>query len=180
MEEGSEEEKLQQTANKKSKKTIIKIPSYQEVIESSQPKSQSFSQAFAFLKSSEFYSPPPKPFSASSSQSSPASEITNPRCLFPHFPFKLTVSLSFTPPVIYFLFVYFFFKIFFYDFVFWVSWISICNVWSVVDFRKNDQLDTSSSSTSASTATPINSLSVPSSVSRNAILVSNRQVRLLI
>lgn len=119
MEEGSEEEKLQQTANKKSKKTIIKIPSYQEVIESSQPKSQSFSQAFAFLKSSEFYSPPPKPFSASSSQSSPASEITNP--------------------------------------------------------RKNDQLDTSSSSTSASTATPINSLSVPSSVSRNAILVSNRQ-----
>ncbi|XP_038884592.1 DNA excision repair protein ERCC-1 isoform X1 [Benincasa hispida] len=118
MEEGNEEENLQQTAHKKSK-TIIKIPSYQEVIESSQPKSQSFSQAFAFLKSSEFYSPPPKPASASSSQSLSASEITNP--------------------------------------------------------RKNDQLDTSSSSTSASTTTPNNSSSVPSSVSHNAILVSNRQ-----
>ncbi|TYK02347.1 DNA excision repair protein ERCC-1 [Cucumis melo var. makuwa] len=118
MEEGSAEENFQQTPHKKSK-TIIKIPSYQEVFDSSQPKSQSFSQAFAFLKSSEFYSPPPKPPSPSSSQSLPASNITNP--------------------------------------------------------RKNDQLDTSSSSTSASTATPVNSLSVSSSVSRNAILVSNRQ-----
>ncbi|TYK29848.1 uncharacterized protein E5676_scaffold208G00870 [Cucumis melo var. makuwa] len=43
-------------------------------------------------------------------------------------------------------------------------------VWIVVDFRKNDQLDTSSSSTSASTATLVNSMSVSSSVSCNAIL----------
>ncbi|KAF4389924.1 hypothetical protein G4B88_003407 [Cannabis sativa] len=52
----------------KKNKVVIKIPSYQEVIESSQSKStppslfapsQSFSQAFSFVKSSEFYSPPP-------------------------------------------------------------------------------------------------------------------------
>ncbi|PON64444.1 ERCC1/RAD10/SWI10 family [Parasponia andersonii] len=55
---------------KKRKKVVIKIPSYQEVVESSQSKStppslfapsQSFSQAFSFLKSSEFYYPPPPP-----------------------------------------------------------------------------------------------------------------------
>ncbi|XP_062084699.1 DNA excision repair protein ERCC-1 [Humulus lupulus] len=54
----------------KKKKVVIKIPSYQEVIESSQSKStlpslfapsQSFSQAFSFVKSTEFYSPPPEP-----------------------------------------------------------------------------------------------------------------------
>ncbi|XP_022968744.1 DNA excision repair protein ERCC-1 isoform X2 [Cucurbita maxima] len=119
MEQGDEEENLQQTAAHKKMKTIIKISSYQEVIDSSQPKSQSFSQAFAFLKSTEFYSPPPQPVPASSSQSLPDSDITNP--------------------------------------------------------RKNDQLDTSCSSTSASAATPANSLSASSSVTRNAILVSNRQ-----
>ncbi|XP_030505820.2 DNA excision repair protein ERCC-1 [Cannabis sativa] len=52
----------------KKNKVVIKIPSYQEVIESSQSKStppslfapsQSFSQAFSFVKSSELYSPPP-------------------------------------------------------------------------------------------------------------------------
>ncbi|KAG6590378.1 DNA excision repair protein ERCC-1, partial [Cucurbita argyrosperma subsp. sororia] len=116
--QGDEEENLQQTAHKKMK-TIIKIPSYQEVIDSSQPKSQSFSQAFAFLKSTEFYSPPPQPVPASPSQSLPDSDITNP--------------------------------------------------------RKNDQLDTPCSSTSASAATPANRLSASSSVTRNAILVSNRQ-----
>lgn len=93
MEQGDEEDNLQQTAHKKAK-TIIKIPSYQEVVESSQPKSQSFSQAFAFLKSSEFYSPPPNPTSASSSQSLPASDITNTRCPFRHFPFQVTVSFA--------------------------------------------------------------------------------------
>lgn len=64
------------------KKVVIQIPSYQEVIEtSSQPKSQSlfkpsqsFSQAFSFIKNSEFYTPPPPPppppaTSSSSSQS---------------------------------------------------------------------------------------------------------------
>ncbi|KAM7273495.1 hypothetical protein ACFE04_028159 [Oxalis oulophora] len=55
--------------NKKQKKTIITIPSYQEVIESKSTQqqqqlftpSQSFSQAFSFIKNTEFYSPPPKP-----------------------------------------------------------------------------------------------------------------------
>ncbi|XP_022159708.1 DNA excision repair protein ERCC-1 isoform X2 [Momordica charantia] len=78
MEQREEEDNLQQTVHKKSK-TIIKIPSYQEVLEISQPKPQSFSQAFSFLKSSEFYSPPPNPASASSSQPLPPSQITNPR-----------------------------------------------------------------------------------------------------
>ncbi|XP_021817469.1 DNA excision repair protein ERCC-1 isoform X2 [Prunus avium] len=66
------------------KKTVIKIPSFQEVLESSQSKStppslftpsQSFSQAFAFVKSSEFYSPPPPP--ATSSQLLQASDTGN-------------------------------------------------------------------------------------------------------
>ncbi|KAI6692481.1 hypothetical protein NL676_020191 [Syzygium grande] len=67
--EGEEEDDgLQRRPNRS--KTVIKIPSYQEVLESSQPRSTppslftpspSFSQAFSFLKSSEFYSPPPPP-----------------------------------------------------------------------------------------------------------------------
>lgn len=70
---------------------MIRIPSYQEVIESSQTKStppslfvpsQTFSQAFAFVKSSEFYSPPPSlpkenaPSNASSSTPSTSSPAT--------------------------------------------------------------------------------------------------------
>ncbi|KAK3418534.1 hypothetical protein EUGRSUZ_H04470 [Eucalyptus grandis] len=63
-----EDDHLQRRPNRT--KTVIKIPSYQEVLESSQSKSAppslftpspSFSQAFSFLKSSEFYSPPPPP-----------------------------------------------------------------------------------------------------------------------
>ncbi|KAJ8772046.1 hypothetical protein K2173_027223 [Erythroxylum novogranatense] len=58
---------------KSKKKTVIEIPSYNQVIESSLSNptqaqsqslfnpSQSFSQAFSFIKSSEFYSPPPPP-----------------------------------------------------------------------------------------------------------------------
>ncbi|XP_047176884.1 DNA excision repair protein ERCC-1 isoform X1 [Vigna umbellata] len=62
-----EEEKNSDGKQKKSS-VVIRIPSYQEVVESSQAKStppslflpsQSFSQAFAFVKSSEFYAPPP-------------------------------------------------------------------------------------------------------------------------
>lgn len=54
--------------NKKKSPAVIQIPSYQEVVESSlNPKSQqslfkpspSFSQAFSFLKQSDFYTPPP-------------------------------------------------------------------------------------------------------------------------
>ncbi|KAF8018162.1 hypothetical protein BT93_H3148 [Corymbia citriodora subsp. variegata] len=63
---GGGDDLLQRQPNRN--KTVIKIPSYQEVVESSQSKSAppslftpspSFSQAFSFLKSSEFYSPPP-------------------------------------------------------------------------------------------------------------------------
>ncbi|KAK2403042.1 nucleotide repair protein [Trifolium repens] len=61
------EEENQKNQNKKSS-VVIRIPSYQEVVESSQTRStppslfvpsQTFSEAFAFVKSSEFYSPPP-------------------------------------------------------------------------------------------------------------------------
>lgn len=52
---------------KKKSSVVIRVPSYDEVVESSQSKStppslfvpsQTFSQAFAFVKSSEFYAPP--------------------------------------------------------------------------------------------------------------------------
>ncbi|XP_038999218.1 DNA excision repair protein ERCC-1 isoform X2 [Hibiscus syriacus] len=66
MEKG-EAYQTEQTKNKRKTQIVIGIPSYKEVIESSQTKStppslftpsQSFSQAFNFIKSSEFYSPP--------------------------------------------------------------------------------------------------------------------------
>ncbi|KAK9292622.1 hypothetical protein L1049_020597 [Liquidambar formosana] len=66
-----DKEEEQSDHRQKKNKIIIEIPSYQEVLESSQSKpkpppslfnpSPSFSQAFSFLKSSEFYSPPPPP-----------------------------------------------------------------------------------------------------------------------
>lgn len=67
MEKQNEEEEEQK--KKKKSSVVIRIPSYQEVVESSQAKStpsslfvpsQTFSEAFAFVKSSDFYSPPPK------------------------------------------------------------------------------------------------------------------------
>ncbi|XP_010464040.1 PREDICTED: DNA excision repair protein ERCC-1 [Camelina sativa] len=70
----------QQIANKPKTQILIGVPSYQEVLESSQTKStppsffkpsQSFSQAFAFVKSSDVYSPPPPPSSAAASSSHP-------------------------------------------------------------------------------------------------------------
>ncbi|XP_058761375.1 DNA excision repair protein ERCC-1-like [Vicia villosa] len=63
----NEGESQNNDTNKKNS-VVIRIPSYQEVVESSQSRStppslfvpsQTFSQAFAFVKSSEFYSPPP-------------------------------------------------------------------------------------------------------------------------
>ncbi|GMH13166.1 hypothetical protein Nepgr_015007 [Nepenthes gracilis] len=54
----------------KKSKIVIEIPSYEEVMESTQSKSsvpshftpsQTFSQAFSFIKNSEFYTPPPPP-----------------------------------------------------------------------------------------------------------------------
>ncbi|XP_041018878.1 DNA excision repair protein ERCC-1 [Juglans microcarpa x Juglans regia] len=76
MEEEEEQQKSRPNLERKSS-IVIKIPSYQEVVESSQSKStppslfnpsQSFSQAFSFIKSSEFYIPPP-PLSSTSSSS---------------------------------------------------------------------------------------------------------------
>ncbi|EOY11409.1 DNA excision repair protein ERCC-1 isoform 1 [Theobroma cacao] len=73
MEEG--ENQREEHQNKRKTPIVIGIPSYKEVIESSQIKStppslftpsQSFSQAFNFIKSSEFYSPPPAPPAPSS------------------------------------------------------------------------------------------------------------------
>lgn len=70
MQNQREEEEQNNDANKKKSSVVIRIPSYQEVVESSQAKStpsslfvpsQTFSQAFAFVKSSEFYAPPPPP-----------------------------------------------------------------------------------------------------------------------
>lgn len=81
--------------NKNKKKTVIKIPSFQEVLESSQSKStppslftpsHSFAQAFAFVKSSEFYSPPPA--STAASQPPQASDATNSRYPFHQFQCK--------------------------------------------------------------------------------------------
>ncbi|KAB1200844.1 DNA excision repair protein ERCC-1 [Morella rubra] len=79
MEEEEEQQNSQPNRRRKSS-IVIKIPSYQEVIESSQSKStppslfnpsQSFSQAFSFIKSSEFYTPPPPLSNTSSSSSQP-------------------------------------------------------------------------------------------------------------
>ncbi|XP_057784976.1 DNA excision repair protein ERCC-1-like isoform X2 [Salvia miltiorrhiza] len=59
---------------------VVKIPSYEEVVESSQPKSQSlfkpsssFSQAFNFIKNTEFYTTPPSVPVAQSSKDAPSS-----------------------------------------------------------------------------------------------------------
>ncbi|CAH2055045.1 unnamed protein product [Thlaspi arvense] len=77
----------QQIATKPKTQIVIGVPSYQEVLESSQTKStlpslfkpsQTFSQAFAFVKSSDVYSAPPPPSSAfSPSQPSGASQVSS-------------------------------------------------------------------------------------------------------
>ncbi|CAN6481111.1 unnamed protein product [Victoria cruziana] len=55
---------------RKKKKVVIEIPSYREVLENSEPRmpppnlfrpSSSFSEAFSFVKNSEFYTAPPPP-----------------------------------------------------------------------------------------------------------------------
>ncbi|KAH1138427.1 hypothetical protein GYH30_028110 [Glycine max] len=83
MEKQNEEEEEQK--KKKKSSVVIRIPSYQEVVESSQAKStpsslfvpsQTFSEAFAFVKSSDFYSPPPK--SRETGQSDAPSSTSTP------------------------------------------------------------------------------------------------------
>ncbi|CAN1124319.1 DNA excision repair protein ERCC-1 [Linum perenne] len=82
MEEKSEaEEQSNRTKPTPTQKVLIQIPSYQDVIGGTsassstttlfQP-SQTFSQAFAFIKNTEFYSPPPQP-PPSESQTPPES-----------------------------------------------------------------------------------------------------------
>ncbi|KAF9601073.1 hypothetical protein IFM89_015999 [Coptis chinensis] len=80
MENGREEERENNNNNNKRKKNIITIPSYEEVLsESSNPKpppslftpSPSFSQAFSFIKNTEFYSAPPHPSSFSRQTNQP-------------------------------------------------------------------------------------------------------------
>ncbi|XP_025011888.1 DNA excision repair protein ERCC-1 isoform X2 [Ricinus communis] len=78
--ERQEQQEEEERSNRKSnaKKVVIQIPSYQEVIESSQnPKteslfkpSQTFSQAFSFIKDSEFYTPPPQSSAVSNNANS--------------------------------------------------------------------------------------------------------------
>ncbi|XP_062003873.1 DNA excision repair protein ERCC-1 [Rosa rugosa] len=86
-----DEDRVQNTESSQKNKTVIKIPSFQEVIESSQSKStppslfapsKTFSQAFAFVKSSEFYSPPKPPETSNSRETGqsgvpPSSAPTN-------------------------------------------------------------------------------------------------------
>ncbi|XP_057427829.1 DNA excision repair protein ERCC-1 isoform X2 [Lotus japonicus] len=82
-----EEQNNDTNTKKKSSSVVIRIPSYQEVVESSQARStppslfvpsQTFSQAFAFIKSSEFYSAPtPPPSSSLPSQPNPPSSSSS-------------------------------------------------------------------------------------------------------
>lgn len=136
--------------NKKSS-VVIRIPSYQEVVESSQSRStppslfvpsQTFSQAFAFVKSSEFYSPPP----SLPKYSHFSFFLLLIHCSLSHsYPFRITQTL----------------------------------------IRETVQSNASSSTpppSSATTTAPAASSKIPNSQptqNRNAILVSNRQVRLI-
>nr|XP_023898496.1 DNA excision repair protein ERCC-1 isoform X1 [Quercus suber]POE53152.1 dna excision repair protein ercc-1 [Quercus suber] len=113
-EEEDYQQNSQQNQHKRNKSssssTVIKIPSYQEVIESSQSKStppslfnpsKSFSQAFSFIKSSEFYTPPPQPppsNTTSSSQSSQALDGTVSRQIGQSHPPSSTSPASAAAP----------------------------------------------------------------------------------
>ncbi|KAI3518919.1 hypothetical protein L1887_07816 [Cichorium endivia] len=79
-EDEMEERDNQNANNNSSSSFVIKIPSYEEVNQSSQSKtplqslfnpSQSFSQAFKSIKNTEFYAPPPPPPPPPSSSSTP-------------------------------------------------------------------------------------------------------------
>ncbi|KAI4301828.1 hypothetical protein L6164_035068 [Bauhinia variegata] len=86
MEKREEEQNREAEDTKKKSSVVITIPSYQEVLESSQAKStppslfvpsQTFSQAFSFLKASEFYSPPPTTTTTAASASVPPSQSSD-------------------------------------------------------------------------------------------------------
>lgn len=148
-----EEGEQNNDTNSKKSSVVIRIPSYQEVVESSQAKStppslfvpsQTFSEAFAFLKSSEFYSPPP---------SFPRYTHLSPLLLLKAF-IILVIIIS----------------------------ILIIFACLLILIRETGQLDAPSSTPTTSSATTLSAASstLPSSQlaqSRNAILVSHRQVK---
>ncbi|KAK7344223.1 hypothetical protein VNO77_13584 [Canavalia gladiata] len=86
MQKQKEEEEKNNDRDKKKSSVVIRIPSYQEVVESSQARStppslfvpsQTFSQAFAFVKSSEFYAPPPSLSKETGQSDAPSSTSTS-------------------------------------------------------------------------------------------------------
>lgn len=169
------------------RKTVIKIPSYQEVLDSKSTTqslfvpSQTFSQAFAHLKSSEFYSPPPPPSTqktisiSSSQQQSQATDNDSSR-----FDFLSVALVSFSKQFV-LLFA-----------------CSITNVADTIKPRSSIQLHRSfiwilkcfcddcmfgeirqanvQSSLASNSSVPSSSTSASYSQKRNAILVSHRQV----
>ena len=84
-EEEMEEKDNQNPNNSSSSSFVIKIPLYEEVIQSSQSKTppqslfnpSSFSQAFNSIKNTEFYAPPPPPPPSSSSLPRSLSSLIN-------------------------------------------------------------------------------------------------------
>ncbi|XP_042017676.1 DNA excision repair protein ERCC-1-like isoform X2 [Salvia splendens] len=87
MENRDDPGKQDDNQKQKSASFVVEIPSYEEVVESSQPKSQSlfkpspsFSQAFNFIKSTEFYTTPPSAPVAQPSVDAPSSsQVSNQR-----------------------------------------------------------------------------------------------------
>jgi len=124
MEEEEEEQQNWERKQQRKSSVVIKIPSYQEVIESSQSKStppslfnpsQSFSQAFSFIKSSEFYIPPPPPSNASSSSSSHFAQASNDTVSrYPIYPFELKPNIFILADVIKLDFCPFWWKVVFF------------------------------------------------------------------
>ncbi|XP_011091480.1 DNA excision repair protein ERCC-1 isoform X1 [Sesamum indicum] len=86
---GGPENRQQKNDNEKQNDTsfVIRIPSYEEVVEGSEPKttqhslfnpSPSFSQAFNFIKNTEFYTTPPPPSPSQPSEVSPSPSQAHP------------------------------------------------------------------------------------------------------
>jgi len=152
-------------SSNQNKKVLIQIPSYREVIESSQVKptqtqesslfkpSQTFSQAFSFIKNSEFYSPPPPP--PSKSEHGPSSSATTRYFILMGFLLFSVLGLFFL--ILRRLFVI---KFLFLD-------------------ENSEKVSPSplASAPAASFGGGVASSSVQNNQSRNAILVSHRQVK---
>ena len=159
MNKEEEEKQRERDDEKKNKSSIvIKIPSYQEVLESSQSKttssfftpSPSFSQAFSFVKSSQSYTPPPPatpPPPPPPSSRSPFHRLLGflQLCIFFYREIRVLEILI----------------------MFWnLNGAFVC-------LRQVEQLEAPSSSSSSPSLSR-------SAQSRNAILVSHRQVSLVL